>query len=370
MSSKVALLRCPDYRIEQVREVILRGLESLGGIDRFVGPGERILLKPNLLAPDPPASATVTHPAVFEAAARILLDRGIRVLYGDSPSFYPLERALKKSGIQEAADRLGLQAADFNSRERVYFEGGQQNRVFEIARGVLEADGMISLPKLKTHGFTLMTGAVKNQFGCIPGIQKSGFHAKLEDPVRFSNMLVDLTRFLRPRLYIMDAVLAMEGNGPRRGDPVQLGLIIMSADPVALDTVAARVAGIDPQAVFPIVQGARNGLGSMDDIEVLGESIEEVKKKFSLPRYSGNFNSIPPFIRNLLKRIIVQQPVIHYESCIRCHECQKICPTTPKSILIREQDNYPEHDYRHCIRCYCCQETCPAGAISIRTKLF
>ncbi|MFW6180772.1 MAG: DUF362 domain-containing protein, partial [Spirochaetota bacterium] len=325
---------------------------------------------PNLLAPDPPESATVTHPAVFEAAARILLDQGTRVCYGDSPSFYPLERALRKSGIQDAADRLGLEPADFSTRQRVYFEGGHQNRVFEVARGALEADGMVSLPKLKTHGFTLMTGAVKNQFGCLPGVQKSGFHAKLEEPEKFSTMLVDLTLFLRPRLYIMDAVLAMEGNGPRRGNPVPLGLIIMCSDPVALDTVAARVAGIDPGAVPPIVQGARNGLGTMVDIQVLGERIEEVKKKFSLPRYSGNFKAIPPVIRNLLKRIIVQQPVIQYDSCTRCHECQKICPTTPKSILIRERDNYPEHDYRHCIRCYCCQETCPVGAITIRTKLF
>jgi uncharacterized protein (DUF362 family)/Pyruvate/2-oxoacid:ferredoxin oxidoreductase delta subunit len=368
MSSQVVLLRCDDYR--DMRTTIEQGLKLLGGISRFASPGQHILLKPNLLAPDAPESGTVTHPSVLEAVGAILKEQGVRVSYGDSPGFHPFERAAKRAGMHEVAGRLGIESADFVTRKRVYFEKGLQNKVFEIAAGVLEADGVISLPKLKTHGLTLLTGAVKNQFGCIPGMTKAGFHAKLEDLELFSQMLVDLTMYLKPRLYIMDAVIAMEGNGPRRGNPVHLGLVLLSDDPVALDSVAARVACVDPAKVMPVVLGHRSGLGDMEDVQVLGEPVDEVKKKFALPRYNGNFKTIPPFIRNLLKRVVVQRPVIHTDTCIKCLECLKICPTDPKSIYVREKDGYPVHDYNRCIRCYCCQETCPAGAIDIRIRFF
>jgi len=367
--SKVALLKCSDYEPEVLIDKIYEGLELLGGIEQFFREGEKILLKPNLLAPDPPETATLTHHAVFEAAARVLLDQGVEVLYGDSPGFHSPMTVLKKSGIQNVAEKLNLTLADFIHKEKVFYQEGRQNRVFEIARGVLESDGIISLPKLKTHGFTIMTGAIKNQFGCIPGLTKSGFHAKLEDIEKFSQMLVDLTGFVKPRLYIMDGIWAMEGNGPRRGNRVNLGLILISSDPVALDTVASKVMGLDPRRVLPIVKGHESGLGTMENIDIAGEKIADVQNKFDLPRYSGNFKSIPPFLRNALKKLLIQQPVINYKLCTKCHECYKICPTTPRSIRIRN-DKYPEHDYRLCIRCYCCQETCPEGAIAIKTRLF
>ncbi len=367
--SKVALLQCKSYDAELVRDKINQGLELLGGLEQLVNSGEKILLKPNLLAPDPPETATATHPAVFRAAAEILLDRGVTVYYGDSPGVHSTAKALKKCGLQEVADELSLLPADFENREKIFFAHAKQNRVFEIARGVLQSDGIVSLPKLKTHGLTLMTGAVKNQFGCIPGLLKPGFHAKLENPEDFSQMLVDLTMFLKPRLYIMDGIWAMEGNGPRRGSRVDLGVIIISTDPVAVDAVASRVIGLDPERVYTIVRGHASGLGSMEKIEVLGEKTENVRKKFALPRYSGNFKRIPPFLRNVLRNVVVQRPVIVYKRCTKCHECYRICPTKPKSIVIGE-DRYPKHEYSTCIRCYCCQEVCPEGAISIKTKLF
>jgi uncharacterized protein (DUF362 family)/Pyruvate/2-oxoacid:ferredoxin oxidoreductase delta subunit len=368
-NARVAILKCESYEPERVTDTISQGIEMIGGVGEFVRAGEKILIKPNLISPDLPESATITHPVFFEAVARILLDEGVHVHYGDSPGIHPPVRALKRSGIQEIAQSLGLTQADFTTRQRVHASAARQNRVFEIAKGVLDVDGIVSLPKLKTHGFMLMTGAIKNQFGCIPGLLKSGFHAKLEDVDSFSQMLVDLNLFLKPRLFIMDGVLAMEGNGPRRGNPVDLGVIMVSADPVALDTVAAGVIGLNPRKIPLLMRGQESGLGTMENIHTIGVKIEDVKKKFDLPRYSGNFKSIPPFIRNILKRFMAQLPVIARDKCIKCHECHKICPTRPKSIVIRD-DDFPEHDYRYCIRCYCCQETCPTGAISIRTKLF
>ena len=367
--STVAVVRCSSYDVETIRNALIRGLGLIGGLGRFAQPGENILLKPNVLAPDPPETATITHPAVLEATAGLLLDHGVRVSYGDSPGIHAVSKTLKKTGFHDIGERMGLNAADFETRTKVFASNAKQNKIFHVADGVLRADGMISLPKLKTHGLTLFTGAIKNQFGCLPGLQKSGFHAKLEDIERFSQMLVDLTGFLKPRLFIMDGIRAMEGNGPRRGTVVDLGILLLSSDPVALDTVASKIIGLDPGRIIPIVKGHESGLGTMTDIVTRGDADHLSAGKFKLPRYSGNYRTLPPFIRNTLKKLLVQSPVINVRKCIKCYECIKICPTMPKSIIIDDK-KYPKHKYSTCIRCYCCQETCPEGAITIKTKLF
>jgi uncharacterized protein (DUF362 family)/Pyruvate/2-oxoacid:ferredoxin oxidoreductase delta subunit len=367
MVVKVALLRCERYDTGEVYRAALRGIELLGGVEKHFKKGETILLKPNLLAADPPETATTTHPAVFEAAARLLMDSGVKVTYGDSPSFSDPLKAFRKSGIHEVAERLKLPMADFGRKRRVFFEKAKQNRVFDIAEGVAAADGILSLPKLKTHALTILTGAVKNQFGCIPGMAKSGFHGKLGTVGEFSQMLVDLTALLKPRLYMMDGITAMEGNGPRRGSPRRVGALLLSRDPVALDSTAARIVGLRPDRVMTIVKGSESGLGLMDGFEIVGDRVEDFKTKFKLPRYAGNERTIPPIARAIFLRLLIPRPVISRAMCVKCHECREICPTEPKSILIRE-DGFPKHDYGTCISCYCCQETCPAGAISVRIK--
>jgi uncharacterized protein (DUF362 family)/Pyruvate/2-oxoacid:ferredoxin oxidoreductase delta subunit len=367
MAVKVALLRCERYDTGEVYRATLRGIELLGGVERYFKKGETILLKPNLLAADPPETASTTHPAVFEAAARLLMDSGMRVTYGDSPIFSDPLKAFKKSGMHEVAQRLNLQMANFDSKRRVFFSKAKQNKVFDIAEGVMAADGILSLPKLKTHALTILTGAVKNQFGCIPGMAKSGFHGKLGTVGEFSQMLVDLTVLLKPRLYVMDGITAMEGNGPRRGSPKHIGALLLSQDPVALDSTAARIVGLKPDRVITIVKGSESGLGLTDGFEIVGDRIEDFKTKFKLPRRAGNEQTVPPLARALFLKLLIPRPVISRARCVKCLECREICPTKPKSILIRE-DGFPKHNYGTCISCYCCQETCPAGAISARIK--
>jgi len=367
--SKVAIIKCRDYDPELVLKSIRKAIDLIGGIQKFVKRGENILLKPNCLAPDPPETGTTTHPIVFEATAKILLDHGINVCYGDSPSFHDPLKVMKKIGIYQKAVNLNLKLADFKSYERVYFDEGIQNRVFDIAKGVLDADGLISLPRLKTHGLTLLTGAIKNQFGCIPGTKKSAFHVKLSEVDKFSQMLVDLTILLKPRFYIMDGIKAMEGNGPRRGNLIKLGVLLLSSDPVALDAVASRIIGLDPYRVPTSVKGMESGLGNIESIEIVGTSINELKKKLKLPTNNGNINAVPKFIRNIFKNTLIPRPVINYKRCVKCYECHKVCPTNPKSLYI-DNDRYPKYNYESCIRCYCCQENCPEGAITIKRKLF
>lgn len=369
--SQVAVIRCDSYDGRKLERGLRRAIELLGGIHGLFDDTDSapILLKPNMLAPEDPESAAVTHYAVFEAVARALGESGRTLVYGDSPAIHPTVSTARRTGIHAAAERAGVEAASFRESRRVTFEAGRQNKVFPIARACLDAGAIVNIAKLKTHGFMVMTGAVKNMFGCVPGLEKARFHARVEIPRLFARMIVDLNLLLRPRLSVIDAVVAMEGNGPRNGTPLNVGVLLVSRDPVAADTVAARLLGIDPRDVATIAEGHAAGLGTMEDIELVGDPLPTLKRPAVRARGKADLRLVPRLLRGLVKKILAQAPVIHRDKCVRCYECLKICPTEPKSIRLR-QDRFPQHVYETCIRCYCCQETCPANAITIRRKLF
>ena len=367
-TSIVYAFKCEDYNVSHIYNLVKESIEDMGGFDLLFKKESKILLKPNLLAPDSPKTATTTHPTVFEAVAKLLLDNGFKVTYGDSPSFHSMETVLKKSGLKNIGNKLGIKTADFLTGKKTFVSEAKQNKYFTIANAVFESDFIISISKLKTHAFTTLTGAIKNQFGCIPGRTKSSYHVKLDDVDKFSQMLVDLTIFLRPKLYVMDAILAMEGNGPRRGNPVKLGALLISTDPVALDTVASKIIGIKPSNVKTSVKGQESGLGSMENFEIRGNLDGSTIKKFKLPKRDP-FTSLPKGIRKAIENFTIPKPVFDYNKCIKCHECYNICPTEPKSIFINNE-NYPVYIYKTCIKCYCCLENCPTGAIHLKLMPF
>ncbi|MFZ5987493.1 MAG: DUF362 domain-containing protein [Bacillota bacterium] len=376
--SKVAVIRCESYDYNIVKSAVARGLKLIGGPLAFARPGEKILLKPNLLSADPPERCSTTHPSVFKAVAESFKDAGINLTYGDSPAFHkPLTAALK-AGIEQAARELDITLADFQNGKEVFFEEAIQNKKFIIANGVLESDGLISLPKLKTHGLARMTGCIKNQFGCIPGPLKGEFHVRIPDAIDFSKMLVDLNAFIKPRLYVMDGVVAMEGNGPRGGTPKNMNVILLSSDPVALDATVCRLINLDPEFVPTTRFGKEAGLGtySEEEIEIVGDSLNSfidssfnVKREHVKPYKAGG---VIQFLRNTL----VPKPYIEESKCIKCGVCVKMCPVNPKALDWHHgtSDAPPTYIYKRCIRCYCCQELCPESAILIRVpfirKLF
>lgn len=390
-SSRVVLVRCDDYGQSTVDEAVDRGFRLLGGAESYVHDGERILLKPNLLVGGGPDSLISGHHTVFRAVARQLMDAGAGLTYGDSPAFGGARGVARKAGIAVAAEELGISLADFSETRTVSFPEGRLIKQFTLAAPTLDADGIVSLPKLKTHGLMRMTGAVKNQFGCIPGLLKGEFHARMDTMDRFGQMLVDLNRLLRPRLFIMDGVIAMEGNGPRSGDPHQMSVLLFSTDPVALDATVCHMIGLDPALVPTVVFGDAWGLGRASNVEIVGDPLSSfVDRSFVVDRSSGSTTGGSGRFGRFMKDLIIPRPVIDPSRCTACGTCVRMCPVQPKAVDFdsgyewtedspdqseptqldaRAQPQVhtspPVHHYDRCIRCYCCQELCPEHAIAI-----
>jgi uncharacterized protein (DUF362 family)/Pyruvate/2-oxoacid:ferredoxin oxidoreductase delta subunit len=371
--SKVALVRCESYEYEEVKAAVKRGLSLVGGPRAFIQPGEKILLKPNMLSADSPERCSITHFMVFKAVAETFKNSGAIISYGDSPGIHSPETAARKTGLAAAADELGVTLADFHNGDEVFFKEGIQNKKFIIAKGVLESDGLISLPKLKTHGLARMTGCVKNQFGCIPGTLKGEFHVRLPNVLDFAKMLVDLNRLLKPRLFIMDGIMAMEGNGPRGGTPKKMNMLLFSQDPIALDASVCRIINLNPEFVPTIKLGNEAGLGSYleKDIEIVGDNVESfISEDFDVKR-----EPVKPFKPGgeiqILRNALVPKPRIDAEKCVRCGVCVNVCPVRPKAVDWHDGDRSktPSYLYKRCIRCYCCQELCPESAIDLKVPL-
>ncbi len=373
--ARVAVIKCETYDEEAVHQAVQKGMDLLGGARRFVKKGERILLKPNLLVPEIPKKCVTTHPAVFKAIAKILQKTGVTLMYGDSPAMGNMKRAAKKSGLAAVAEELNILPADFKTGKEVFFKDGIQNKKFIIAQGVLENDGLISLPKLKTHALERYTGCVKNQFGCVPGMLKGEYHVKISDAYEFGKMLVDLNNYIKPRLYIMDGIQAMEGNGPRGGTPKKMNVILISNDPIALDATVCRIINIKPEYVPTIKFGMASGMGTYleNEINLLGDSIDEftdttfkIKRK-PIRSFKKQAKGVSGFINDRL----VPKPVVVAEKCNACGTCVSVCPANPKAIDLFDEDKEktPTYNYKDCIRCYCCQELCPEGAIELKTPM-
>jgi uncharacterized protein (DUF362 family) len=370
IASRIAVVRCGSYDEKEVSRAVRRGIDLLGGVERFARPGEQILFKPNVLAGDPPPRCTATHPAVLRAAAELFGTVTDRLTYGDSPGFGKPGFHMRISGLAKAAQETGVTLADFENGRQVSFSRGGYEWQLTVTRGALDADGIISLPKFKTHQLTRITGPVKNQLGCVPGLLKPQYHVRYPRVTDFARMLVALNLLLRPRLYILDAVSAMEGNGPRSGNPVSMGLLLFSPDPVAMETLMCRLIGLDPAFVPTVLAGEELELGTRrwEEIETLGDSWQEaVNPGFKVIREPVSSVRQADAIRFAMN-LIMPRPVISGGVCTRCGACVTSCPVEPKALAWADAANTrpPRYDYSRCIRCYCCQEICPERAIAVK----
>ena len=373
--TQVYAASCPDY--SQAEGAIRALVEQMGGMGRFVRPGERIVLKANLLRAAPPESAICTHPAVVEAAAKLVKEAGGTPVICDSPGGALHKEAVlrnlyEKTGMAAAAAAAGAELSMDSSTRTVSLPEGKVLRQAEIITPVAEADGVIDLCKMKTHVLMSMTGAVKNLFGVIPGLSKVGYHATHPDHATFADVLLDLTGYVKPRLSLMDGILAMEGDGPgSSGTPRQAGLLLAAANPLALDTAAGAIMNLPRQDNPVLLAAERRGLTPcrMEDVELIGGTVEELRMadyKFPASTKSNLMDFLGPLARpaeRLCKKALSQTPRIDGAKCVGCGICAKSCPG--QAIAMTAPGKKARISQNACIHCYCCHELCPQKAVEL-----
>lgn len=358
----VSAVRCMSYDYQVVADAVQRVLAPLGGMERFVRRGQKVHVKPNLLAAKEPARAITTHPAVVEAVVRLVQDLGAKVTIGDSPggAVTGLQRYWDNTGLAEVARRTGAPLVAFETGGVV--ERKVRGISYYVSRYAVEADVLINLPKLKTHNLTLYTGAIKNLFGVIPGLRKSEYHKQAPHPEDFAEVLVDIYSAVRPYLHVADAVVGQEGNGPSSGKVRQMGVLLASADGVALDAVGAAMMGFAEDEIDSTRIAAQRGLGegSLQRIQLIGADIESLRlPDFVLPS-NRLIKLIPRWLMLLGARLIWVRPRAIPELCQRCGACEQNCPV---AAIHPDEEGFPRMDYARCIKCMCCDEGCPHQAI-------
>jgi len=354
----------------------------MGGMGQFAAPGEKIVLKVNLLQPTAPEKAITTHPAVVAAVGRMAKKEGARPVIADSPgggyrySQKSLGGFYRKSGMDKAAEEAGIEVNLDATYQAVSFPGGDLVKRFEVITPVAEADGVFNLCKLKTHSFMSMTGAVKNNFGVIPGLAKPGYHGKLPGKSHFANMLLDLAEYVSPRLSIIDAVVGMEGEGPgAAGTPRRVGLLLASRSQLALDIVASEIMGLSQENNPVLVEAEKRGLypTRLEQVQVIGADKSDLRiPGYKLPATildGTGFRNLPWWQRALtplFKDGFTLKPLVTRDRCTACGVCRDSCPM---KVITIDGHNYAQIDDQDCIRCYCCHEMCPDDAIELRSSL-
>ncbi|ATW25128.1 DUF362 domain-containing protein [Candidatus Formimonas warabiya] len=374
----VFLGRCDSYRQEEVDHAVHRMFLAFGGGSHLFRPGETIFLKVNLLMKKKPEAAVTTHPAVVEAVAKELMQAGCRVVIGDSPGgpFTPLwlKGIYKSTGMEEVAAKTGCALNYDVETITVPVEDGSLVKSLTLSRAMWSADGLISLGKLKTHGMTVFTGAVKNLFGVIPGLMKAEYHLKMPGQEEFCQLLVDICQKIKPRFSLIDGIMGMEGEGPSSGTPRPVKALVGSVSPYGADWVGAKLIGLNMDRVPTLVVAQKRGLTD-GQVNIVGDALDHLKiLDFKIPStrnihfYRGKF---PKWMERYLDNWLTPRPLFQHDLCSGCEVCKNSCPP---SVITMEKGR-PKADLDKCIRCFCCQELCPAHAVRIKrswlfTKIF
>ncbi len=366
MRQSVNLVNCPDYA--SVPGALARLLAGMGGMGHFVKPGQSVLIKPNLLSDHVPEDAVTTHPEVVRALIRMVKTTGAIPWVADSPAMVAdLKRVWERTGIEAVCREENVSLVNLEKAGSKSFE---ENGIhFTIATPVLEADAIITVPKVKTHVLTGLTGAMKNLYGTVPGLQKTSFHKMYPYPEDFARLLVAIFRRVKPVLAVADGVIGMEGNGPSAGLPIQLGFLAASSDAIALDVILCRTLGLDPRNVIHLAAAREAGLGIQDwnQITVGGDvAIHALApRKYRLPA-TVPIQYVPRWLLKLVEPYIWHRPRF-LANCVSCGKCVKACPA---EALAMTPGQRPVLTPAKCIACCCCHEMCPVHAIEMQPSPF
>lgn len=369
MTAEVSLAKCTNYNDKEVEAALRKAISAVTDLS-YITEGTRVVIKPNLVSFLSPDRAATTHPVVLNALIRILNEKGAKITVGDSPG--GLFNSVYVNRVYKATGMNNIEGAVLNrnfSQSVHHSDSALRAREFAYTSYLDDADVIINLCKLKTHGMMGMSNAVKNMFGIIPGTVKPEFHFKFPNHNDFADMLIDLNENFRPALCICDAVTGMEGNGPTSGTPRDIGLIAASENPYKLDLVCAKIIGLEKDNVPTLKRAFERGLAPSDAGQVVteGDINDFIIGDFELiPRKSITFNDAGGSIMaGIIRKCMCSRPALLKHKCIGCGECFRICPAK----AIEMKNNLPVIDRSKCIYCFCCQEFCPEGAMHVKRPL-
>ena len=362
-----------EYRADLLDQAIEQHFARIHA-EEIIKPGMRVLLKPNLVRGCRPDAAVTTRAELLLAICKRLKRMGVeRIAVADSPGglYTPamLNSIYSVSGLKSLSEY-----AELNQNvgwKQVFCPAGFRNRTFNIIEPILEADVVINVAKLKTHGMTMLSAGIKNMFGSIPGLQKPEMHYRYPELESFSEMLCELAKFTNPAITILDAIDCMEGNGPTGGTVRHMGLTMASRNVFEQDAYAASLIGLAPQNVAMLRIAKKRGWYDLNELEIIGDSAEPANPPFRLPDTAGvDFSgALPGFMRGptakLLKMIFHTVPKLNQSKCVGCGKCAESCPPH----IIRIENGKAFFTSKGCISCFCCQEMCPAHAIDVRRML-
>ena len=369
----VSVVPCDAYEPALAKAALQEVLAPLGGLD-FIKPGDRVVIKANLITFLKPDKAATTHPVLLSALTELLRDRGAVVVIGDSPggpfSLPYLKRVYAATGLT-TCEKAGATLNQNTQIKEVDFPEARVMKHFTYTAYLDDCDYIIDFCKLKTHGMMGLTGGCKNMFGAIPGTDKPEYHYRYPNPTDFSRMLVDINAYFKPVLTICDGVMAMEGNGPSMGKPRKMGLLAASKSPHKLDLVLAALIHMDRADVPTLEAAYERGLipATVSDLSVtegwekfICPDFETIGAKRGLLFTDEASGWIGKLWGRIVKAAVQPRPQPNREDCIGCGECARVCPA--KAIAMVEKK--PSIDYKTCIRCFCCQEFCPIGAMKVK----
>ena len=369
----VTVVPCDAYEPALAKAALLEALAPLGGLD-FIRPGDKVVVKANLITFLKPDKAATTHPVLLSALSELLRERGAQVVIGDSPggpfSLSYLKRVYAATGLTDC-EKAGAVLNQNTDIKETDFPEAKVMKHFTYTAYLADCDYIIDFCKLKTHGMMGLTGGCKNMFGAIPGTDKPEYHYRYPNPTDFSRMLVDINAYFKPVLTICDGVMAMEGNGPSQGKPRKMGLIAASRSPHKLDLVLSALIHMDRSDVPTLEAAFERGLipATVQELAVsegwerfICPSFETIGVKRGLLFTDESKGLVGKAWAGILKAAVQPRPQVKGEDCIGCGECFKVCPAKAITMV----DRKPAIDYKKCIRCFCCQEFCPIGAMKVR----
>lgn len=369
MRERVWLARQRDYG-PSLEEKIAQAFNALDVWDEL-RPGMTVVLKPNLVMSSKPEQAIITHPAFTAAVGKCVQKTGGKVLIAESPGgpYTPgaIKAIFRATGYTDMAESCGFSLYTACKSRTVTLPHAQRCRELSVVEPFLDRDYLIDLAKLKTHGMVGFSGAVKNLFGVVPGLQKPELHCRFPEREPFSEMLVDLCDFLRPDLCFLDGVWAMEGNGPTGGHRRDLGVLAASKSPYAADVAAASLVGLDPGKIDMLRIAHSRGLGPIapEEMDLVGDPLASLAAPdFQKAQAASTdfIDRLPKLLRPAAKKLATPWPRIDKNQCVGCGKCAESCP----QHTIRIQGGRAKIDYKNCIRCFCCHEMCPKHVVDIK----